>query len=218
MGQRMQGSMPFGDFGTFHTDTQLCIEYKKNIQHGANSTLVAADEKEGDWIFCAKRKVRGGVGKVQSQTCISFQMQGMNRLVEKYESEIFFFCFSTQNKDRSSESKFSFKIFQKKVLSSFSLYQICLSPNKIVSAEKGKIGTEVCKKTSCNHKFGLKTLAPFPQRDIFWISSKPKCVIFSIFQIKNKVWRTNSLCEVASRYAAALYLVSSLLDTDGNIM
>ena len=64
--------------------------------------------------FSAQSAKSGGVGKVQSQTCISFQMQGMNRLVEKYESEIFLFCFSTQNKDRSSESKFSFKIFQKK--------------------------------------------------------------------------------------------------------
>ena len=137
----------------------------------------------------------------------------------KYENEIFFF-FASAHKTKIDHQNLSFllKSFKKKSFQVFSLYQICLSPNKIVSAEKGKIGTEVCKKTSCNHKFGLKTFAPFPQRDIFWIYSKPKCVIVSIFQIKNKVWRTNSLCEVASRYAAALYLVSSLLDTDGNIM
>ena len=41
--------------------------------------------------FSAQSAKSGGVGKVQSQTCISFQMQGMNKLVEKYESEIFFF-------------------------------------------------------------------------------------------------------------------------------
>ena len=57
--------------------------------------------------------------------------------------------------------------------------QICLLPTKIASSKRGKMPTEVCKKTSCNHKFCLQSFAPFPQTDFcpqkiytFYISLK----------------------------------------------
>ena len=111
--------------------------------------------------FSAQSAKSGGVGKVQSQTCISFQMQGMNRLVEKYESEIFLFCFSTQNKDRSSESKFSFKIFQKKSFQVFPYIKFVCHQTKQFQQKKARQGPKFARKQVVIISLVSKLLPPF---------------------------------------------------------
>ena len=155
------------------------VEEKKNIPRGKEIPYWWWQMKRREIEFSAqsaKSVVRGSLCKVKHAfqflskvgQWVNLQKNSKVKcIIDKYRS--------------SNSSKISICLETLILLFSLQIFinQICLLPTKIASSKRGKMPTEVCKKTSCNHKFCLQSFAPFPQTDFcpqkiytFYISLK----------------------------------------------